>query len=286
MSEINLIANAVEYDGEQWILFTEVLNAANLSDPKAAISKCEQVPAIERTALPGFDQRERYIRVRDVPTLLGRYRRISPEQTAAFSRILSHLPGDNAGRKSDAPPEENAGNSSFNSASKPERNAPKQGRKSVGNAGNYPWKSWGEYWGEFYASSLVAYIALTGLVVALAVLHASAAWRMLPDLPKWEILALSVLMQSIVLVGTVNANFFKGDTEYRWFLAGFASYDMLMTACNFFYGYDPTVLTVGKSTLPQMIIGVTDLGIRIGFTVGFPLGTIFFASLVKKMRTA
>src|SRR5690606_2453321 len=135
---------------------------------------------------------------------------------------------------------------------KPERNAAKPGRKSVSNAGNYTWKTRGDYWGEFYASTLVAYIGLTDLVVALTILHASAAWRMLPTLPKCEILALSVLMQSIVLVGTVNANFFKGDSQYRWFLVGFASYDMLMTACNFFYGYDPTVLTASHATLPQV----------------------------------
>ena len=105
----------------------------------------------------------------------------------------------------------------------------------------------------------------------------------LPNLPKWEILALSVLMQSIVLLGTVNANFFKKDRQYQWFLAGFATYDMLMNACNFFYGYDPTVFTQ-NAALPQVIIGITNLGIRTGFTVTFPLATVFFAALVKKMR--
>ncbi len=275
----------VEYGGEQWILFTEVLNAANLSDPKAAIAKCEQEPVIERTALPGFDQRERYIRLGDIPALLKRYRRISPEQTAAFSRILSQLPGNNAGSYPAPVSGGNAGNSQPQPTPKQERTAPKQARKPGGNAGSIAWNTWGDNWGDFYASPLVAYLALTGLVVALAVLHASAGWRMLPTLPKWEILALSVLMQSIVLVGTVNANFFKGEQQYSWFLAGFSIYDMVMSACNFFYGYDPTVLTNGYATLPQVIIGVTDLGIRTGFTVAFPLATVFFAALVKKIRS-
>lgn len=280
MSDKKLFQTTIEYAGEPWVLLTEVLNAANLSDPKAAIAKCEQEPIIERTALPGIDQRERYIKMEDVPLLLSRYRRISPEQNAAFARILSFFdddainptPGNNPGEHPITPP------------IKPGRDTNKVPAKTGRNPGVSIWKIWGEKWGEFYASPFVAYSALTGLVVALAILHASAGWRMLPSLPKWEILALSVLMQSIVLVGTVNANFFRQDSQYRWFLFGFASYDTLMSACNFFYGYDPTVLT-GYAPLPRVIEGIADLGIRTGFTLGFPIATVFFAALVKRIRT-
>ncbi|MEZ4941797.1 MAG: hypothetical protein R3D58_13035 [Saprospiraceae bacterium] len=284
------VLTPVTFDGESWVLFTDLLNAANLSDPKAANTKCEIEPAIERTALPGFDQRERYIKMRDIPAFLGRYRRLSPEQSTAFARILSGFDSDIKNELSEQLPSENAGTSDNNAQSY--RAMPRQmrgvypantARKPGQNARSNTLKAWGEKWGEFYASPLVAYLALTGLVIALAVLHASAGWRMLPNLPKWEILALSVLMQSIVLVGTVNANFFKKDRQYQWFLAGFATYDMLMSACNFFYGYDPTVFT-RNAALPDVIIGITDLGIRTGFTVAFPLATVFFAALVKKMR--
>ncbi len=281
--ETTTVLHPVISEGESWVLFSEVLNAAKLADPKAANKKCEIAPVIERIPLPGFDQRERYIRLQDIPALLKRYRRISPEQNAAFHRILSQLAPGIDGEKTGQTSADNVANFPINKSPKPERAPVNPVRKSGLNTGTSIWKTWGDNWGDFYASPWVAYLALTGLVVALAVLHASAGWRMLPNLPKWEILALSVLMQSIVLVGTVNANFFKEDRQYRWFLIGFASYDMLMSACNFFYGYDPTVLT-GTSTLPQVIIGITDLGIRLGFTVAFPLATVFFAALVKKMR--
>ncbi|MBK8968658.1 MAG: hypothetical protein H6569_07415 [Lewinellaceae bacterium] len=86
------VLTPVIHENEPWVLFSDLLNAANLSDPKAANKKCEREPEIERTALPGLDQRERYIKMRDIPAFLGRYRRISPEQSAAFARILSDLP--------------------------------------------------------------------------------------------------------------------------------------------------------------------------------------------------
>lgn len=284
MSDKKLFETTVEYAGKPWVLLTEVLNAANLSDPKAAIAKCEQAPIIERTALPGIDQRERYIKMEDVPLLLSRYRRISPEQNAAFARILSYISNGHDANDTKPIPDKNPAEPPIFPPIKPGRDTNKPSSKIGRSPGGSIWKTWGEKWGEFYASPFVAYSALTGLVVALAVLHASAGWRMLPGLPKWEILALSVLMQSIVLVGTVNAHFFRQDSQFRWFLVGFASYDMLMSACNFFLGYDPTVLTVGSSTLPQVIEGIADLGIRIGFTLGFPLATIFFAALVKRIR--
>jgi len=270
---------------EEWVLFANVLEMAGLGDPKTANLKCQINPVIEVSPLPGQDQRQKYIRVNDIPRLFERYTRPTPEQEMAFARITGQVIPDNNTGTPDNSPDNTPGNPAPYPAKKP-GNKSKSPDKAPDNFNpDYSsrwWNRFGTVLGDFYRSPLVAYSAFTAMVVALAFLHTTAAWRLLPGLPWWDMPVLAILMQSIILVGTFNASFFKGSNSYYWFLGGFAVYDLVMSGCNFFEGYDPTLLSgSGK----ELVIGIIDLAIRIGLSVGFTIGTLFFALLVKKIRT-
>ena len=269
----------------EYVQLSEVLSLAGLGDAKTANSKCLIEPVIVVGPLPSMDQRHRYIRVKDVPLLFSRYSRVTPEQKEAMARIIvSKTPDNNIGGETPTP--DNAPDNPEPLQSRKPGYKSKSPDKSPDNtpvdySGRW-WNTAGTTLGNFYRSPLVAYTAFTAMVVALAFLHTTAAWRLLPGLPWWDMPVLAILMQSIILVGTFNASFFKDGTSYRWFLGGFAVYDLVMSGCNFFQGYDPTLLSgFGK----ELVIGIIDLAIRIGLSVGFTIGTLFFALLVKKIRT-
>lgn len=290
-----------EFEGSNWVLFSELLSEAGGLDATTANRYADEL-GISRVALPG-DGRKKYIRTADVPDLLGRYSR----PNAAIEALLSSdefagISGNNPGNDTPDTWDTPAINPGKLSGVKPGNPGNKPGKLSgvkSGNPGNKPgklsgvlaafarinWDETGERWGQFYASPFTAYFALTALIVAQAWLHASGVWRRIPTLPAVEVVILTALMQSAVLIGTVNSRRFFGEKSgsYWWFIGGFALYDVLMGACNFFIGYDPTSLIDAGATWPVKIAAITDLGFRIGFSLGFPAATVFFAALVKKL---
>ena len=296
--------NTVTHNGDTWLIFTELLQKAGRLDAKTANEYADTL-GIERSTLPGNKLRK-YIRITDVPRLLGKYSRPNPAIEALLSSleslgypgyitplissdtpdILQSTPANNAGYPGNstpafppATPDKNPGNSGKKHGVPQPCPAKKHGVKWRAD-----WNAWGNAWGEFYASPFAAYFALTALVIAQAWLHASGVWRRIPTLPVWEVLVLTALMQSVVLIGTVNSRRFFGEKSggYWWFIGGFAVYDVLMGACNFFIGYDPTDL-INAVPWPVRIAAITDLGFRVGFSLGFPAATVFFAALVKKI---
>lgn len=296
----------VDESGTPWVSFSSLLAAAGIGDAKSAGEKCDREnPALERRPLPGLDQRRIFIRCADVAAFFRRYRRPTPEQSGAFIRVLQEIrrqfPGqvpedltgksglfevprpeigpdntpDNAGAPIKPPPR--------NPAIRPQQPRPESRRNPANSPDNW-WDRIGKTWGDLYASALLVYLALTGIVLAQAVLHGLAFGTRVPKMPLGVVLFLSLLIQSVILVGTVHSRFFQRGGQYGVFLAGFAVYDLVMCASNFFTGYDPTTLLDAGASWPVKIAAVCDLGIRMGFTVGFPLGTVFFASLVKRLH--
>lgn len=265
-------------EGHSWVLFSEVLSLAMIGDAKTANDKCRIQPEIPVLPLPHHDQRAKYIKKEDIPRLFSRYARLNSEQSQAVALILQSIAPDNA--PGDSPDNVSDTPDNYPGKRRPDKN--KTGGKPAINFQDRWWNTWGNSLGDVYRSPLVAYLAFTAMVVSLAILHTTGAWRILPGLPWWDMPVLSFLMQSIILVGTFNAHhFFQKAGAYYLFLGVFALYDLVMSACNFFYGYDPTKLSGNGQ---QLVVAIIDLALRAGLSIGFPVGTLFFALLVKRIR--
>lgn len=285
------------FEGKNWVLFSELLSEAGGLDATTANRYADQLGII-RVSLPG-DGRKKYIQTADVPHLLGRYSRPNAAIEALLSSDeIADISGNNAGNGTPdilpSPvnypgklPGVKPGNPGKLSGVKPGNPGNKPGKLPgfIAAFARINWDETGEKWGRFYASPFTAYFALTALIVAQAWLHATGVWRRIPTLPAAEVVILTALMQSAVLIGTVNSRRFFGEKSgsYWWFIGGFALYDVLMGACNFFIGYDPTNLIDAGATWPVKIAAITDLGFRLGFSLGFPAATVFFVALVKKL---
>ena len=279
-------------DGTQWVKFSDLVADAGLEE-KSARQKCDAA-GIAREVITD-DRRAKYIRLSDVAAFFRQYSRPTPEQQSAFERILlvgtpvedadfdPILTGTNMRNAEEMP-----GSIGRNEAKTFRNFSGKQEKK----AGITPGKRWaaflqngGQYIGDFYASPLFAYIILTAFLSVQAALHANAAWKLVPDVPWWEVLALVALVQMVVLVGTIHSKLF-GDspTRYWAFLGVFALYDTALNACNFFWQFTPVNLYDPALPWATKVQGITALIIRSALTIGFPVATVFYAWLVKKIR--
>lgn len=263
-----------------WVYFSDLLAEAGISDEKKARTTCDDA-GIERVAI-GDDARRKAIQVADIPAFFRAFPRPTPEQAAAFSRILAEL-GLADAEFPETAPDGNAGDPPQTPGKSPGKSP-----KSVGNvAGKKPGIagfSWpyfldnaGKHVGDFYASPLFAYLVLTGFLAVQAFLHGNAATAGLPNIPAWELYALTVLMQLVVLIGTMHSSkFFGAAWEYFVFIGAFAVYDTAMNACNFFVGF--------SDQAPTPVLWWIGLVMRLALSIGFPMATVFYAFIVKKIR--
>ena len=279
----------------QWVKFSDLVANVGLEE-KSARQKCDAA-GIAREVITD-DRRAKYIRLSDVAAFFRQYSRPTQEQQAAFDRILLvGLHGEDA----DFHQPIHSGTNEKDSGEMPDnigRMEPKTFRNFSGKndkkPGVAPSKRWatflqngGQYTGDFYASPLFAYFILTAFLSVQAALHANAAWKLVPDVPWWEVLALVALVQMVVLVGTIHSKLF-GDSPGRYwaFLGVFALYDTALNACNFFWQFIPVNLYDPSLPWTTKVQGTTALIIRSALTIGFPVATVFYAWLVKKIRQA
>lgn len=267
-----MIATHSDTSARLWVKWAELLDAAGLTDAKAAAEKCDAA-GIAREPI-GSDRRVKYIQVPEIPAFFQQYTRPTAEQSGAFARILSELGLTEDVEFSPIAPETSGEKPGKKNGDSPPKK-PGNGGKNAGNTLE-KWRVFlrtsGDVAGEFYASPFFAYLVLSVFLGGQAALHANAAWRSLPGIPAWEVLLLAVLMQLVVLIGTMHSSFFGASWGYWVFLGAFALYDTAMNYCNFFYDFQAGVDSW------------VSLTVRLALTVGFPLATLFYASLVKKIR--
>jgi|GEM_PF-4864708 len=289
----------VEHNGETWASLSDIMREAGNLDLSTLKDKLAIEPIITSIKIPGQDGRTNWIKAEDCPILFTRY----SKQKEVFAHIVAHVSSEkdgvnNMGNNTPTPPlpHDSPEQDGVKNPGLPKPTPPlpaptpdslpqnTRGKKHGVKPENpmFFWDTWGILLGRFLSSSLVAYLALLCLIITLSILHSVGAARLITNIAWIELWALCLLIQSIILIGTVNSNHFGNEAGYRLFLAGFGIYDSCMTAVNFFYGWDPSPLW---SPVPaELIAAIIGLVVRIAFTISFTIGTIFFATLVRKMR--
>lgn len=261
----------------RWVYFSDLQAEAGISDEKKARKTCDDA-GLERVAI-GVDMRRKSVQVSDVPAFFRAFARPTPEQSAAFTRILSELNLPDAGQPEQTPdslPDKLPGKPPAKS-SKPSGET--AGKSPAKKAAKWPvfLENAGQVVGDFYASPLFAYSVLTGFLAVQAFLHGNAATALLPSIPAWELYALTVLMQLVVLIGTMHSSRFFGSAwGYFVFMFMFAVYDTAMNACNFFVGF--------SDKAPTPVLWWIGFVMRLALSIGFPVATVFYAFIVKKIR--
>lgn len=305
-------------NGSTWVPFSAVLENVGIADGKNAGDKCDQAPAILREKLPGQDGRLRFIRVADLPEFCARFLSENgrlPENTRNNLRELQQaaavylgeaikIGGDIVAPSPVFSPEMN-GVVTLKQTIYPGQ-LPPTSRKNAGkNAGattpNIPQingadtRGWlekaGATTGGFLESQMFAYCGMLALSLAMTALHVGSAQWVNPAAPLWTLWVMCGLIQIIILAVTVHGQRY-GSGLYTGIVTGFMLYDVLMNAGNFFREYDPSQLFDRDGFLPSglgiewpaRINAMLNLAVRLAQTFGYPLGMLFFATLVKRLH--